>query len=291
MPTEHVYDNFNTLRSLLFVPALNDKFIKGAHTRGAQGVIFDLEDSIIYDRKLAARDALDSAIAQVRPHGLPLLVRINNLPELLEGDLRAAVMAGADAILIPKVDTPELLRDAHRLITSFEKEAQRTAGSVKYIALIESPKGVFNIGQILQTGGRLRGLGFGSEDFAASLGVEPDADTLAVPAQNVALAARAFDLAAWGLPGSIADFNDVQGFEKLVRKAKAFGFTGALGIHPKQIETINAAFRPSPEDLAQAQRIIDAYQQALDSGAGAVALDGKMIDAPVVERARRLIGA
>ena len=285
------YDTFNTLRSLLFVPALNDKFIDGAHTRGAEGVIFDLEDSIIHDRKLAARNALASAVARVRPHGLPLLVRVNNLPELLEGDLRAAVTAGADAILIPKVDTPDLLRDADRLITSFEQKANRKPGSIKYMALIESPKGMFNIAQILQTGGRLRGLGFGSEDFAASLGIEPDADALSVPAQNMALAARAFDLAAWGLPGSIADFNDVQAFEHLVRKAKAFGFTGALGIHPKQIELINTAFRPSLEDLAQAQRIIDAYQQALDNGAGAVALDGKMIDAPVVERARRLVGA
>ncbi|WP_353154172.1 CoA ester lyase [Pollutimonas bauzanensis] len=291
MSKHPVYETFNTLRSLLFVPALNDKFIDGAHTRGAEGIIFDLEDSIIYDRKLAARDALASAVARVRPHALPLLVRVNNLPELLEDDLHAAVAAGADAILIPKVDTPDLLRDADRMITAFEQQAHRQPGSVKYMALIESAKGMFNIAQILQTGGRLRGLGFGSEDFAASLGVEPDAQALSAPAQSMALAARAFDLAAWGLPGSIADFNDTEAFEQLVRKAKAYGFTGALGIHPKQIELINKAFRPSPEDLVQAKRIIDAYEQALSNGAGAVALDGKMIDAPIVERARRLVGA
>lgn len=284
-------DTFESLNSLLFVPALNDRFIDRAHERGADAVIFDLEDSIVNDRKKAARDALASALLRVRPHGLPMLVRVNNLEELLEQDLRAAVAAGADAILLPKIDTPDMLRDADRMITAFEREANREAGDVKYVALIESPAGLFNMADILRTGGRLRGLGFGSEDFAAVLGVEPDADALSAPAQQVALAARAFGLAAWGLPGSIANFEDVQAFAALLRKAKAYGFTGALGIHPKQIEVINAAFRPSADDLARARRIIDAYEQALASGAGAVALDGKMIDAPIVARARRLVGA
>lgn len=281
--------SFNTLRSLLFVPALNEKFIAGAHTRGAQAVVLDLEDSIIYERKPQAREALASAMATIRPHGLPLLVRINNLPELIEADLRAAVLAGADAILIPKVDTAAMLQDADKLIATYEKQAGRAPGSVRYIALIETPKGIFNLPEILSASARLCGLGFGSEDFAAVLGVEPDSDALSVPAQNVALAARAFDLAAWGLPGSIGDFNDTEAFLKLVRKAKAFGFTGTLGIHPKQITLINTAFNPSPEERTQAQRIIDAYETAQKNGAGAVALDGKMIDAPIVERARRML--
>lgn len=286
MTTKHTLES---LHSLLFVPALNDRFIDRAHERGADGVIFDLEDSIVHDRKKAARQALGSALSRVRPHGLPLLVRVNNLPELLEQDLQAAVAAGADAILLPKIDSPEMLRDADRMIAALEHEAKRPAGAVKYVALIESPQGLFNMADILRTGGRLRGLGFGSEDFAAALGVEPDADALSAPAQQMALAARAFGLAAWGLPGSIANFDDVQAFATLLRKAKAYGFTGALGIHPKQIEVINSAFRPSAADLAQARRIIEAYEQALASGAGAVALDGKMIDAPIVARARRLL--
>ncbi len=283
-------DAFESLHSLLFVPALNDRFIERAHERGADAVVFDLEDSIVDERKTAARGALGSALSRVRPHGLPLLVRVNNEPELLEPDLQAAVAAGADAILLPKIDTPDMLRDADRMITAFEGEARREAGVVKYVALIESPTGLFNMADILRTGGRLRGLGFGSEDFAAVLGVEPDADALSAPAQQVALAARAFGLAAWGLPGSIANFDDVQAFAALLRRAKAYGFTGALGIHPKQIEVINKAFRPGAEDLARARRIVDAYEQAVAGGAGAVALDGKMIDAPVVARARRLLG-
>jgi citrate lyase subunit beta/citryl-CoA lyase len=281
--------SFNTLHSLLFVPALNEKFIASAHTRQADAVIFDLEDSIINTQKNAAREALSSALASVRPHGLPMLVRVNNEAVHFEADVRAAVRAGADAIMIPKTDDADLLLEADQIISKFEFEFTRQPGTVKFIALIESPKGLFNIASILQTQGRLIGLGFGSEDFAASLGVEPDADALSEPAQRIALAARAFDMLAWGLPGSIANFNDLPAFEQLVRKAKAFGFTGALGIHPKQITAINAAFRPSAAELSQAERIVAAYQQALDAGLGAVALDGKMIDAPVVERARRLM--
>ncbi len=283
-------DTFESVHSLLFVPALNDRFIERAHERGADAVIFDLEDSIAHERKAAARGALRSALSRLRPHGLPLLVRVNNLPELLEPDLQAAVAAGADAILLPKIDTPDMLRDADRMITAFERETRREPGVVRYIALIESPTGLFNLADILRTGGRLRGLGFGSEDFAAVLGVEPDADALSAPAQQMALAARAFGLAAWGLPGSIADFDDAPAFAALLRKAKAYGFTGALGIHPKQIEVINTAFRPNGEELARARRIVDAYEQAIASGVGAVALDGKMIDAPIVARARRLLG-
>ncbi|QJC57360.1 Citrate lyase subunit beta [Polaromonas vacuolata] len=281
--------SFNTLHSLLFVPALNEKFIASAHTRQADAVIFDLEDSIIHTQKNTAREALFSALGQVRPHGLPMLVRVNNEAVHFEADVRAAVRAGADAILIPKTDDADILIEVDQLISQFEFEFTRQPGTVKFIALIESPKGLFNIASILQTQGRLIGLGFGSEDFAASLGVEPDAYALSEPAQRIALAARAFDMLAWGLPGSISNFNDLPAFEQLVRKAKAFGFTGALAIHPNQISAINAAFRPSAAELALAERIIAAYQLAQDAGLGAVALDGKMIDAPVVERARRLM--
>lgn len=287
---KNLRESFTTIHSLLFVPALNDRFIASAHTRGADAVIFDLEDSIALDRKAAARDALTSAVARVRPHGLPLLVRVNNAPDLLEADLQAAVAAGADAILIPKIDNAAMLNRADLLVGRFERDAGRVQGSTQFVALIESPIGLVNAVQIAQSGGRLRGLGFGSEDYAAVLGVAPEPEAMSFPAQQVALAARAHELAAWGLPGSIAGFDDVDAFEQLVRKAKLFGFTGALGIHPKQIEAINRAFRPSAEELAHARRVVDAYESAVASGAGAVALDGKMIDAPVVERAQRLLG-
>jgi citrate lyase subunit beta/citryl-CoA lyase len=220
-----------------------------------------------------------------------MLVRVNNDPGLLEADLQGAVAAGADAVLLPKIDDAGMLNRADLLVHQFERAVGREQGSTLFIALVESPRGLLNAPSIAQSCDRLRGLGFGSEDYAAVLGIAPEPEAMTFPAQQVALAARGNGLAAWGLPGSIAGFDDVNAFEQLVRKAKMFGFTGALGIHPKQIEVINRAFRPSEEELAHARRVIDAYDSAVASGAGAVALDGKMIDAPVVERARRLLGA
>lgn len=280
---------YNTLRSLLFVPALNDRFIASAHTRSADGIVLDLEDSIIPERKADARAALDAAVKSLQPHGLPLFVRINNVDGLREADLRSAVQSGADALLIPKIDTADMLHRADEMIRGFEGEAGRPEGSVKYIALIESPLGVLNLQQIVTASPRLRGLGFGVEDYAALLGVDPTPDALSVPAQMVAIAARAYDLAAWGIAGSIGDFNDTEGFLQLVRRARTLGFTGTLGIHPKQIGVINAGFRPSEQELELARRIIEAFETAQRQGSGAVALDGKMIDVPIVERARRLL--
>src|SRR5690625_2182807 len=288
MGTPHHLD-LSTLQSLLFVPTLNRNFVERAHARNAQAIVLDLEDSIVNERKLDARTALADAAAVIRPHGLPLLARINNDAELLEADLSARVGAGVDAILVPNVDNAEFLAYVSDIIAKAEQQFNRPQGHTAYIALIESPTGVVNLASIVKTGGRLRGLGFGSEDYAAVIGTTPTEDALTLPAQLIAIAARSAGLAAWGIPGSIGDFKDVNGFYALVRRARVLGFTGTLGIHPLQIEQINRAFAPTSDELHEAQRIVDAYDAAQRAGLGAVALDGKMIDAPIVERARRLL--
>lgn len=280
---------FNMLRSMLFVPALNERFIAKAHTRGAQGLILDLEDSIVAERKRDARAALEGAVATLRKHDLPVLVRVNNQPDLLNDDLTAAVRAGADAVLVPKINAAAMLQAVDRVLVDAERASGRTEGSVRYIVLIEDPLGMLNLSTIACASPRLCGMGFGSEDYARELGVDPTEGALAVPAQLMAIAARAHGLAALGVPGSIGDFNDVDDFCRLVRKGRTMGFTGALGIHPKQIIAINRAFRPTPEEAAYAQRVVDAYEEAQRKGAGAVALEGKMIDAPIVVRARHTL--
>lgn len=275
------------MRSLLFVPVLNDRFIAAAHARGADGLIFDLEDSIALERKIDARHALATAVARLRPHGLALLVRVNHMADLFDEDLCAAAAAGVDAIIIPKVEHPETLVHASQVISSCEGASW--SGLIQCIALIESPLGVLNASRIAQSADRLCGLAFGGEDYAAVLGLAAQEESLTLPAQQLAIAARAYGLGAWGLPGSIADFSDLDAFEVLVRKAKAYGFMGALGIHPGQIERINRAFRASDSELVHARAVVQAYETALARGEGAVALQGKMIDAPIAERARRLL--
>lgn len=281
---------FSMLRSLLFVPVLNEKFVAAAHARGADGIILDLEDSIVADRKTAAREALHAATGSIRQHKMPVVVRVNNQAELLQDDLRAAVLAGADAIMIPKIETVEVLQQADQCIVRFEDEAKRPVGSVKCVPLLETPRAIVNIAGIVGSSERLCALAFGSEDFAALLGVEPVPSALSMPAQSVALVARAYDLAAWGLPGSIGDFKNESAFFDLACSSKSLGFTGAMAIHPKQVELINSAFRPASRDLEWAHQVVEAYEKGQKEGAGAVKLEGTMIDAPVVERARRLLG-
>lgn len=282
---------YNTMRSLLFVPALNDKFIDTAHSRGAHAIILDLEDAITDDKKGEARAALSGAVQRIRPHAIPVLARVNNDPALLEDDLRAAVLARVDAIMIPKIDSPDMLRHSAGLISLFEREAEIEQGSIKILALVESPLGMFNLREIAQASPRLAGLGFGSEDYASCLGIEPTVQALSMPAQQLAMVARAFNLAALGIPGSIGDFRDTDAFLRLVRQAKSYGFTGTPGIHPKQIAVINEAFQPNAVEIEHARRVLQTYEEAQSKGAGAVALDGKMIDLPIVERARRTLAA
>ena len=136
----------------------------------------------------------------------------------------------------------------------------------------------------------LGALGFGSEDYAGALGVPPEPAALMGPAQTVLTGAHAFGLPCWGLPGSIALVDDLEGLERIVRIGRAIGFTGSVCIHPRQVPVVNRGFSPSDEERAWAARVVAADAAARAGGLGAVLLDGRMIDRPIVERARRWLG-
>jgi citrate lyase subunit beta/citryl-CoA lyase len=136
---------------------------------------------------------------------------------------------------------------------------------------------------------RLTALALGGEDFSADCGFQPTAETLALPCQQLVLAARAAGVEAIGLPGSIAEIDDMDKFACSVRKARACGLDGVLCVHPQQVEAVNAVFAPTSEELARAERMVSAFEAAQREGTGAILLDGKMIDPPVVERARAML--
>ncbi len=134
-------------------------------------------------------------------------------------------------------------------------------------------------------------LGFGAEDYAGALGVPPEPAALAWPAQQVVTCAHAFGLQCWGVAGSIAVVDDLAGFEQTVRAARAMGFTGSVCIHPRQVPVVNQGFSPSADERAWAARVVAADDAARATGLGAVLLDGRMIDRPIVDRARRWLAA
>jgi citrate lyase subunit beta/citryl-CoA lyase len=276
-------------RSLLFVPANNQRFIEKAHTRGADGIILDLEDSVPAGERPDARRMLVESAAQAARGGADILVRINAEPEEAAADLDAAVHAGVRALLVPKVDDADDLRSLSSEVARLEAERGIAAGSIRFVVLVESAAGLLNAESIARADTRTVAMELGGEDFALSTGMVPDAETLALPKQMILYAARAAGLVPLGILGSIADYADLEAYRATAERSRRFGFEGAACIHPSNVPILNRVFTPAPSEAAHAQRIVDAYTEAQRAGSGAVSVDGRMVDVPVVERARTLL--
>jgi citrate lyase subunit beta/citryl-CoA lyase len=269
--------DLQALRSALFVPLADDRFIAKAHERGADALLLDLEDSVPPALKAAARARLPEAARKLAAAGATVMVRVNSVPEHLADDLKAAAQAHVAAVFVPKVENAEQIAAAGFLL----------AGSgAGVVAMLESPAAVLDAAAIARAGTPLAGLAFGGEDYCGLLGMASGAALLDWPAQLVAVAARARGLAAFGLPGPVAEIADMDAYARLLEKAKAMGFTGTLCIHPKQAAASNRVYTPSEAELALAREIVAAFDAAVQEGRGAFALHGRMIDAPIAEQAR-----
>jgi citrate lyase subunit beta/citryl-CoA lyase len=270
-------------RSLLFIPATAPQLLAKAAQRGADALIVDLEDAVPPDRKVEARGMAAKAIEQLAGQ-VPVLVRVNSDPALLQADVASLPLVGLQAVLLPKVESAAQVQALAAML------ARRTgAAPLPIAALIETPLGVLRAEGIATAHDSLCALGFGAEDYASVMGVEPVPESLLWPAQAVTHCAHAFDLACWGLPGSVAEISDMEAYAALVKQARRVGFTGTVCIHPRQVPVANAGFSPSEQEIAWARRVVAADAEASLKGLGAVALDGRMIDRPIVERARRLL--
>jgi citrate lyase subunit beta/citryl-CoA lyase len=264
------------LRSALFVPLADDRFIARAHERGADALLLDLEDSVPPAQKAAARARVGDAARRFAAVGATAMLRVNSAPEHLAEDLKAAAQAPLAAIFLPKVESAEQVTAAGYLL----------GGETAIVAMLESPASVLDAPAIARAGGRLAGLAFGSEDYCGILGIASDKAALDWPAQMVAIAARANGLAAFGLPGPVSEIADMDAYARLLERAKAMGYTGCTCIHPKQVAAANRAYSPTEAEVALAKEIVAAFESAVREGRGAFALHGRMIDAPVVDQAR-----
>jgi citrate lyase subunit beta/citryl-CoA lyase len=157
------------------------------------------------------------------------------------------------------------------------------------LAMVETASAFFRIAEIARAHPRLVGLNLGAEDFALSAGILPEAEGLLMPKQMCVFAARAAGIMPLGFVGTVADFSDLEAFRATVQRSRRLGFMGASVIHPSQIQILNEEFRPGAAEIDVASRIVAAYDKALAEGVGAVTVDGRMIDVPVVERARLLL--
>ncbi|KQT47160.1 CoA ester lyase [Devosia sp. BK] len=269
------------MRSLLYVPAHAERFIAKAHERGADAVILDLEDAVPEDAKDRARDGLSETVADVRRGGAEVLVRINS-GERLEEDALAAITAGADGLYVPKVRSRDDLVVLDGLLTPAEDRLGRA--STRVVALLEDIGAVLDARSIAK-GPRLLGLSVGGEDLALSLGAEPTPEVLKLPKLLVHYAAKEHNLMSFGMLRSTADYSDLDGIAAAAREARDHGFDGATCVHPAVVPVLNAEFSPSPAQRAWAERVV----AEAEAGEGAFQIDGRMVDAPVIARARSLL--
>jgi citrate lyase subunit beta/citryl-CoA lyase len=275
-------------RSLLFVPVTSERFVAKAHTRGADAVILDLEDSIVPERKAEARAALAATVPRVGQGGADVVVRINRPLDLAVADIAAAVMPGVAALMIPKVMGPEHIRLLAELVTAREQALGMTVGHTRFLALIESPAALPHLHAVAAEP-RMAGMSVGGEDMATELGATPSADSMYVFAMQGLAAARAAGILPMGSMGQLANINDLESYRAGLRRGRALGFTTASCIHPAHVPIINQEYGASADELDRARRLLAAFDAAAAAGDGAVAFEGSMIDLPVVERARRLL--
>ncbi len=277
-------------RTMLFCPATNPKLYLNAPFLGADSIIFDLEDAIRYNDKDEARDLLVEALKSLDFGTVKICGRINPLKSIFgEADVRALVPAGLRYMRLPTCESKEEVLQLCDLLTEVEQQHGIEVGSCKIQCSIESPIGVHNLEEIITASDRVVSMSFGAEDYTRLLGVDrtKDATELFYARSKMVNLSKVIGIEA--IDTSWTDFNDLDGFEKEVKQGKQMGFAGKSCIHPSQIDVVHKIFTPSIEDVEKALVIIDKVKEAGIEQGGVIQINGKMIDIPVIEKAKRII--
>ena len=276
-------------RSLMYVPVNVEKYVDKAHARGADCIQLDLEDSVPAGEKDSARALVTKAASRVRRGGADVVVRINRPLDMAVRDLEASIGPEVDGIAVTKAQGADHLRLLDELVGELEVRRGLKAGHTRFIAMVETPQAFFRMSEIAQAVPRLAAMNIGGEDFALENGMAPVEETLLMPKQQMVFAARSAGLMPLGFIASVAGFGDWAAFGAMVRRSRQFGFLGAGCIHPGQVPIVNTEYTPSAGEIAFAKRVIEENVTAEAAGRASFALEGKMIDVPVVNRARRLL--
>lgn len=268
------------IRSALFVPGDDERKLARATTAGADALIYDLEDAVAAERKDDARERVCAALAGPGP--ALRLVRVNALGTPWGAqDIRAVAAAGAHGVLIPKCDSAATLKQADALLANT---------ATRLVALIETPAGVFDLPALTAASPRLAALGFGHADFSHAAGLSDmrsDAGLVWHARAQIALAAKARGLLALDCVG--LEVRDQSAFRADAALGRGLGYDGKLCIHPMQVAVVNALYAPDAAAIDHARRVLAAWDAARAQGLAVIAVDGRMVDAPVVAAARRTL--
>lgn len=277
-------------RSLLFMPGDSLRKIEKATQLPTDSIIMDLEDGVALSRKADARIAVVEAMRTLDFGGRERLVRINPIGSGLETADLEAVMAGQpDGLVLPKVESAAQVQWISQALTAAEQAHAWAAGAVRLLVIVETALGVMNVREIAGADERVDALMFGAEDLAGDIGATRTAEGWEVFYARSAVVTAAAAYRRQAIDTVFVDLADVEGLRRESERAMQMGYTGKMAIHPRQVEVINAAFTPTAEAVAQAQRLIEAYVQQQAAGAGAFAYEGKMVDMPLIRAAEHVL--
>ena len=276
------------LRSMLFLPGNNERYLARALESEADGVILDLEDAVTPDQKPAAREMVKHFLKSVDFRGKLRSVRVNGVTTIwAKEDIKAVVEGGVDLVLVPKADSEATVREADRIVTEVEHQLGVPNGRTRLLPLIETALGIINVEQTAFSSPRIAALAFGAGDYGLSTHVRISADELeyVYPKTRIMLAARAADKVPLGSPYT-ENIRDLDAVARSASRERALGYEGKLVIHPSHVKPVNEAFTPTQEEIAYALKVIEAFEAA---GRGAISVDGKLIEHLHVTEARRLL--
>lgn len=276
-------------RTMMFVPGNNPGKLQSAGIYGADAVIFDLEDAVAIGEKDTARELVHNAIKEIQ-YPCEVAVRINHISTPFGyDDLDRILEAKPDIIRLPKAEYADEIREIAGIIDKAEEKHGFPAGSIKLMAAIESAEGILNAREIAKAHPRMTALALGGEDFIYDLQTSrsKEGTELYHARAQIVLAARAAKIDA--IDTVLPDIADEETFRREVKLIKQMGFNGKSVVHPRQIEIVHELFTPTDDEIRWARRVVAAYQEALARKSGVIALDGRMIDGPIVPRAERVI--
>ncbi len=280
------------LRSFLFCPATSARRVRKMLELAPDAAALDLEDAVTDDNKAAAREQARAGIAEIAP--IRSYVRVNH-PSTgrTRGDIDAVVQPALDGIVLPKVEDADTVRAADGWITAAEQQSGVEPGSTRLLVLIETARGIADAREILQASPRVETAVFGAHDYMLDLGIDgldhsEGAEELLYARSALVVAARAARVSP-PLDGPFIAFGETERFVEMCRQARRMGFRGKMLIHPNQVALSHIGFAPTEVEIATANRIIEQFAEAEAEGAAAIVVDGRLVDYPIVARARRIV--
>ncbi|MDG7001974.1 MAG: CoA ester lyase [Nitrososphaerota archaeon] len=276
-------------RSNLIMPIIRQDFVEKAWSRSADAVTLDLEDSVPDSKKGEARELIQNSVRLVAKGGSDVLIRVNNEPLYLKGDLEFAVVSGVRGIILPKVETAENVVNVDLAMANLESKQNLRKGGISLTVVVETARGLANALEIAAASNRVESMSVGFEDLCTDLNIaNPSSELFTYTLYQIVIAAKTVGATPLGLAGSIGDLNTTTFRESAIR-SKNLGIRGAMAINPSQVSILNEVFSPTAAEVAESKKIVKAYEASISRQSGAMKLEDRMVDKPVYLRAKDVV--